>query len=188
MDFIRHYLKQFFPLPISDWHIFSSRLTAQDFAKNEIILPVGKVEKHLCFIEKGMVRQYLPLEDKDITFGFAFQHEVACGYDSFLTQTPSLYELQALAPTRVWKISYDDLQEVYQTSEYGVEIGRLIAEALYLKKSKREISFLKDSAEQRYDRLFTDRPALFENIPMKYIASYIGVTPQALSRIRNRIS
>ena len=67
-------------------------------------------------------------------------------------------------------------------------IGRRASEELFLKKSKRELSLLRDSAEERYLNLFEERPELLREIPLKYIASYIGVTPQALSRIRRRIS
>ncbi|GLB51233.1 hypothetical protein NBRC110019_02720 [Neptunitalea chrysea] len=70
----------------------------------------------------------------------------------------------------------------------GNLIGRLIAENLFIIKSKREISFLKETAEKRYLNLFNERPNVIKEIPLKYIASYIGITPQALSRIRKRIS
>ena len=83
---------------------------------------------------------------------------------------------------------YADLQEVYTKTRIGNLIGRLSSERLFLIKSKREQSLLNESAEQRYLNLFTERPNLIQKIPLKYIASYIGVTPQALSRIRKRIS
>ena len=88
----------------------------------------------------------------------------------------------------VWSISYDDLQEVYEKSFAGNVIGRLSSERLFLIKSKREQSLLNETAEERYLKLFTERPNLIKEIPLKYVASYIGVTPQALSRIRKRIS
>jgi len=85
-------------------------------------------------------------------------------------------------------LDFGSLQEIYEKTEIGHFIGRKASEELFLKKSKREISLLKHSAEERYYRLFDERPELIQFIPLKYIASYIGVTPQALSRIRKRIS
>jgi len=93
-----------------------------------------------------------------------------------------------LTETILWQISNKDLQEVYKRTKNGNIIGRKMAENMYLIKSKRELSLLSKTAEERYLNLFSDRPELLKQIPLKYIASYIGVTPQALSRIRKRIT
>lgn len=123
-----------------------------------------------------------------MTFNFCFDKEFTCAYDSFLTQTPSNYELQALTDTVVWQISYEDLQTVYAKTKVGNYLGRFAAEKLFLAKSKREISLLKYTAKQRYLQLFKEQPRVLKHIPLKYIASYIGVTPQGLSRIRRQIT
>ena len=88
----------------------------------------------------------------------------------------------------MYSISYQDLQEVYETTQIGNLIGRLTAERLFYIKSKREQSLLNETPEQRYLNLFKERPELIHVIPLKYVSSYIGVTPQALSRIRKRIT
>lgn len=93
-----------------------------------------------------------------------------------------------MTETILWQISNKDLQEVYKRTKNGNIIGRKMAENMYLIKSKRELSLLSKTAEERYLNLFSDRPELLKQIPLKYIASYIGVTPQALSRIRKRIT
>ena len=96
--------------------------------------------------------------------------------------------LKTLTETILWSIDYNELQEIYQKTTIGNVIGRLTAEGLYINKFKRELSLLKDSAEERYLRLFEEQRRLIMQIPLKYIASYIGDTPQALSRIRRRIT
>ncbi len=173
-----------------DWLVFSSRLKKREFSKKSTFLSIGQIENNISFIEKGEVRLFIPKEDeeKEMTFGFSFQGEFVSAYDSFLTQTPTLYQLETLVDTTLWSISYNDLQEVYKTTKIGNTIGRFISEKLFLLKSKREQSLLNETSEQRYLNLFKDRPNLIKQIPLKYIASYIGVTPQALSRIRKRIS
>lgn len=85
-------------------------------------------------------------------------------------------------------ISYNDLQEIYNKTAIGNLIGRLTAENLFITKSKRLQSLLDQTAEERYLSIFKERPQLLKEISLKYISSYIGVTPQALSRIRKRIS
>jgi CRP-like cAMP-binding protein len=186
---IKSYLDQIANISIEDWSFFTSKLTPNQFPKKTIFLKLNEVENQISFIVSGVVRLYMPNEDleKEITFGFSFKDQFISAYDSFLTQQPSTYELQALTETSVLSITYNDLQEVYQKTQIGNLIGRLTAERLFLLKSKREQYLLKLSAEEHYLKLFKERPELLKVIPLKYISSYIGVTAQALSRIRKRL-
>ncbi|MDO6813450.1 Crp/Fnr family transcriptional regulator [Tenacibaculum soleae] len=187
---IRTYLEKSLTINDNDWEFFTSKLALIKIKKRTKILKIGEIENHISFINKGVVRFYIPKEDKEkeITFGFCFSNEFVSAYDSFLTQQPSLYELEALTDIEMWSISHDDLQEVYNKTSIGNTLGRLSSERLYLIKSKREQSLLNETAEERYLKLFDERPKLIREIPLKYIASYIGVTAQALSRIRKRIT
>jgi len=185
---LKQYLELFSPLPAEDWEFFVSRLLQRSFSKKELILQAGKVENYVSFIESGIIRYFVREREKEITFEIAFENSFATAYDSFLTRTPVWYDAAALTDTVLWSISYEDLQEMYSRTAVGNRIGRLAAEELYIKKNKRQLSLLKDTAEQRYMNLLTDYPHLIQFIPLKYLASYIGITPQALSRIRRRIS
>lgn len=189
MEQIRDYFENAIQLKLSerDWDIFSSKLSRVELTKNQTIIKVGEIENYLSFIETGIVRYYIPKIETDLTFAFAFDGYFASAYDSFLTRTPSVYEGQTLIKTTLWRLSYTDLQTIYNETEIGNKIGRVASEDLFLKKFKRELSLLNETAEKRYRNLFTEQPQLIEHIPLKYIASYIGVTPQALSRIRKRI-
>lgn len=188
MEKIRQLFEQQVPMSDKDWEIFASKLQKQSFSSKSIVLSVGKVENHLSYIESGAVRYYVPKLEQELTFGFSFAGEFMSAYDSFLSRSPSRCIIQTLMPTVLWRISHDDLQEVYQNSTVGNTVGRYAAEGLFLKKAKRELALLEESAEERYLKLFEERPELIREIPLKYIASYIGITPQALSRIRKRIS
>lgn len=188
MNEIRKFIDNTSPMNDSDWKFFSSKLKKVKFKKNTALLKIGKIENYLYFISKGIIRLYIPRVENDLTFGFLFKNEFVTAYDSFLTQSPSEYQIETLTETILWKISNEDLQEVYERTSSGNIIGRKMAENMFLIKSKRELSFLSKTAEERYLDLFSDRPELFQQIPLKYIASYIGVTPQALSRIRKRIN
>lgn len=188
MNEIRKFIDTISPMNDADWNFFSSKLKKVTLEKNTALLRLGKTEKYLSFISKGIVRYFIPKENSDVTFGFLFENEFVTAFDSFLTQTPSEYEIETLTETILWQISRKDLQEVYNSTNSGNIIGRKMAENMYLRKSKRELSLLSKTAEERYLDLFLDRPRLFQEIPLKYIASYIGVTPQALSRIRKRIT
>ncbi|MDG1194882.1 MAG: Crp/Fnr family transcriptional regulator [Polaribacter sp.] len=189
MQQIKVYLDQIATISKSDWDFFTSKLHRRVIQKKTIFLKLNEIENYISFIEYGVVRLYLPKEnpEKEITFGFSFKDQFISAYDSFLTQRPSAYQLQALTETTLLSISYNDLQAVYKTTQIGNLIGRLTAERLFLIKSKREQNLLNLTAEERYLKLFKERPELLKVIPLKYISSYIGVTAQALSRIRKRI-
>ncbi len=190
MEQIKEYLESISQISTRDWEFFTSKLTRKIIPKKEIFLKLNEIENRISFIEFGVVRLFIPKEDdeKDITFGFSFENQFVSAYDSFLTRQPSLYQLQTLTKTSLLYITYEDLQEVYQKTQIGNLIGRLTAERLFLLKSSREQNLLNLSAEQRYLKLFKERPQLIKLMPLKYISSYIGVTAQALSRIRRRIS
>ena len=189
MEQIKAYIDQIAAISKEDWDFFKSKLQRRILSKKTIFLKINEVENHISFIESGVVRLFIPKEnpEKEITFGFSFQNQFISAYDSFLTQKPSLYQLQTLTETSILSISHKDLQEVYKTTQIGNLIGRLTAERLFLIKSTREQNLLNLSAEERYLKLFKERPELLKVIPLKYISSYIGVTAQALSRIRKRL-
>ncbi len=188
MNEIRKFIENITPINDSDWQFFSSKLEQVELKKKSTLLNVGEVENHLYFISKGIVRLYVPRVESDLTFGFLFENEFVTGYDSFLTQIPSEYQIETLTAAILWKISHKDLLEVYERTVSGNIIGRKMAENMFLIKSKRELSLLSKTAEERYLDLFSERPRLIQQIPLKYISSYIGITPQALSRIRSRIT
>ena len=189
MQQLKLYLDKITSISSSDWSFFISKLQRRVITKKSVFIKVNQIENHISFIESGIVRLFIPKDnpEKEITFGFSFENQFVSAYDSFLTQSPSNYQLQALTETTVLSISYKDLQSVYKSTQIGNLIGRLTAEDLFLIKSKREQDLLNLNAEQRYLKLFKERPELLKSVSLKYISSYIGVTAQALSRIRKRL-
>lgn len=177
-------------IPISDenWKIYSERNIRIEYKKKEVILCEGEIENYLSFVESGTARLFFVKENRELTTRFVFAHQYLTSYDSFLQRSPSRCTVEALTDMVVWKIHYDDLQDVYRTSSIGNLIGRVTVEHIYLAKSDKEFSYLSESAEERYLKLMKEHPGLFQLVPLKYIATFLGITPQALSRIRRRIS
>ncbi|MEM9078863.1 MAG: cyclic nucleotide-binding domain-containing protein, partial [Bacteroidota bacterium] len=139
MEEIKKFIDQIYPMNAADWDFFSSKLQQQILKKNATLIKIGEVENYLSFISEGIVRFYIPQEENDLTFGFLFENEFVTAYDSFITQTPSQYQIETLADATLWRISFEDLQEVYKQTESGNIIGRRMAEKMFLIKSKREI-------------------------------------------------
>ena len=177
MKQIKTLLQSFANISEEDSNYFCSKLKKVELQKKKVLLTKGATENHLSFVEEGTLRLFIPKIENDVTFGFVFKNSFVSAYDSFLTQSPSEYSIE----------TFNDLESIYQNTTIGNEIGRKNAENLFLLKSKRELSLLNNTPEERYLNLFHERPELIKQIPLKYIASYIGVTPQALSRIRKRI-
>lgn len=187
MDNLRRHIEQFVDISEDEWNFFASKFQYVEVPKKELLLKVGEIENYLSFIESGIIRFFVPGIENDITFVFAFDGWFVSAYDSFIAQQPAVYAVETLTNVSLYRITYTDLQEVYKETHFGNLIGRLASEQLFLYKTKRELSLLKDSAEERYLNLFKEYPHFLKHIPQKYLASFIGITPQALSRIRKRI-
>lgn len=167
----------------------SSLMHPKEFGKNTVVLKQGEVEKHLSFIEKGLARYYyIGPNGKEISLLFTFENWFMGEVSSFITKTPSVCFIETLADTRVWRICYDDLQKIYANTKTGDRFGRLMMEQLYIRKAQRERSFLTQTAEERYLDLLQKASHIVQQVQLKHIASYLGITPQALSRIRKRIN
>ena len=188
MENVRQILDKIHPNSDKDWDYFKSKFIKKHISKKTIILSKGQIESSLYFIEKGVLRAWIEKGFNDLTFDFCFENSFYSAYSSFITQTPCEYNIESISDITIWEVSYRNLQDIYKDTINGQLIGRSVAESLYISKTKRELSLLFRSPEQRYKELFIEHPRLIKEIPLKYIASFIGVTPQALSRIRKRIS
>lgn len=167
---------------------FLNCIKSRQFKANELIISKGQVENYLSFIDKGIVRYYVLTLDKQITIDFAFKKSFYCAYDSFYNRSKTAIFIEALTDTQLYSISYKDLQNLYTSCENTKKLGRLATEYLLLKKVKREIALLTKSPQERYEELLTQHPKYILQIPLKYLASYLGVVPETLSRIRKKIT
>lgn len=170
-----------------EWNDFASKFEYFEVSRGEKLVKKGEVEKYLTFIDVGIIRSFLVSNNKDRTLRFTFPGNFVSAYTSFILQVPSVIELEALSDCKCWRISYKDIQESYASSMEGNSIGRRSAEFLYILSSQREINMLTKSPEERYLELLNKNQEWFQHIPLKHVASYLGITPQALSRIRGRI-
>lgn len=184
------YKKRAFPfIDISDdeWSFFSSKFEYFECNKGFILHEQGEIENHLTFLDEGIIRSFLVNNDRERTVRFTFPGNFVSAYSSFILRKPSEIALEALSDCKYWRISHQDLQECYARSMEGNTMGRISAEFLYILSSKREVTMLTKTPEEYYVELLRENPNWFKHIPLKHVASYLGITPQALSRIRARI-
>lgn len=168
--------------------VFGELTIFREYKKGDVILQIGYTENFVSYVCKGIVGIFLEKDGEEVCYGFGFEDNYISSYDSFLQQKPSKMIMRALESVVLASISYEKLQIVLQSSCEGQEFGRKIAETLFIKSQERIIAFLTQSAEERYQALITQRPEVLKKIKQKYIASYLGITPVSLSRIRKRRS
>jgi CRP-like cAMP-binding protein len=121
-------------------------------------------------------------------YNFFFENEFTGDYESFLTRKPAKYGMEAIEDTITYNLHYNDMQRMYDKHLEFNKIGRFVAEAQFLRLTQRNTSLLSEKPEERYLNLITEKPQVLQRVPQYYVASYLGITPEALSRVRKRIS
>lgn len=154
------------------------------YERNEFILQAGAVEQHFYWIEKGAVRAFYLSEMEEHTIRLGYQGSLISSLSSFLTGAPSELYLQAIRKTELRMIPKALYRQfVEETPERLLQYSRLL-ELLFAQQLEREIDLLTYSPVERYQRVLARSPQLFQEIPAKYIASYLRMTPETLSRIQ----
>jgi CRP-like cAMP-binding protein len=183
-NLFEQYLRATIELPAEEWAFLVPRLHFQTLDKQEVWQAAGQVHSHIAFIETGVLRTFLVANGRENTSGFFVAGSIAGAFTSFLTQTPSSWTLQALTPCRLVSISYDLLQELYARHSCWLRLGMRMMETQFLHKCRRETAFLLTPAAERYAALRQQFPTLEQQVPQYYLASYLGITPETLSRVR----
>ncbi|KAA0990923.1 Crp/Fnr family transcriptional regulator [Dyadobacter aurulentus] len=169
-----------------EWQKFSHLFTREEVPARTVLLKEGDVARKIYFIEKGCFRLSFNNDGKDITFQFFFENEGISSAESFRYDQPSLYSIESLEPSIVHTLTKTDYFKIIENSlliKQNIE-EQLIQRLLYIEKLF--LSRIKNSPEERYQELLEQYPQILQRVPQHYIASFLGITPVSLSRIRNR--
>lgn len=151
-----------------------------------ILLPTGKVAKYTYYLEKGCVRVWCNHKDKDITLNFFFEGEGVSSIESFRNGTASIYGIESIEPCIIYRISKENFQYIIEDSP---AFRKRIEDEMFKQLNQYQQLFLsriKDCPEVRYKELLKKQPQIIKRVPLHYIASYLGISPVSLSRIRTR--
>jgi CRP/FNR family transcriptional regulator, anaerobic regulatory protein len=165
----------------------ASKLTYHELAKNELLTQAGQVESYVYFVVEGVARTFFFHGEREVSVEFFFPGDFTSSYVSFLKQLPSELTIEAFTPMQVLRIHRDELYHVFTVHPKLEQLNRLILEELFEKSSERVKSLISLSATERYLELLNAHPVYVRNIPLKYLASYLNVTPESLSRIRKAL-
>lgn len=159
-----------------------------ELAKGEFLILEGQICKSFSFIHSGTFSFIVSNNDGEHVKDFSGSNKFITSYSSFITQSPSQIFIRAEEKAILTQWSYGTYQELIHSSENWKQFALKIANYLYLRKEKREISLLTETAEQRYLNMLKEFPDIVQHVPQYLIASYLGIKPQSLSRIRNKIA
>ena len=158
-------------------------------APSKTVLFTGdKPFNKLFYIRTGIVRTFRLIDGEDYTYFFFSTNDFAVDFQSYLTDTPSSFIFETLTPASYIEFNKKDIDSLYDQYPRFEKIGRLMAEGAYLSAADRLKQHQTDDLKTRYLKLISGSPALFQTVPQHYIASYLGVKPQSLNRIRAEIS
>ena len=184
MDSLFQYFKNFNPLSkVAEQGIaeISSIVTIK---KNRDLQPIGHTCKTIYFIKKGVARIYYFKDGIDITESFFFENSIIARVESLFTGKPSRKAIQILEDAEIIAINANKLFKLYDTFPEIERLFRKIFEAAYVDTVNRIEGMQFHSAEERYNGLLNQAPNVLKRVPLKYVASYLGITQVSLSRIR----
>ncbi|UXP31841.1 Crp/Fnr family transcriptional regulator [Reichenbachiella agarivorans] len=159
------------------------------FSKNDYLLKGGQIENYYWFIENGFVRSYVvDTEGNDITTNLCASGDIVIDWTSFFLRSPTREHIQALTDCVCWQLDFDTFQQLFHSIQSFREQGRTTLVNSYFSLKKQSVSMIADQAKERYAKLIKEKPHIIQNISLKHIATYLGITDTSLSRIRKEIS
>lgn len=164
---------------------FLELVETKHLKKKELFVQQGKSCYCLGIIESGVLRSYIEKDTVEFIKDFYFPGSIVVSYGSFLTGEPSIGSIQALEDTHLITLSRSSYYQLLKESNEWFKFGKYISDSLLIKKCKRETSFLMDSAFERYKFLLKTYPQVEQHLSQYYIAAYLGIKPESLSRLKS---
>lgn len=152
--------------------------------KGGFLVEESKTCNRLFFLERGSVRGYYNLDGKEITHWFGFESDFITSFYSFITEKPSLESVQTLETSVLWAITKKDLISLYDDYPEIERFVRMTYEKLYIRLEERYVNAQFKTAKQRYNDLLDTNPQIIQRVPLGYIASFLGISQETLSRTR----
>lgn len=180
---LKNIFDPFICLNIQVWENFEKLGKVENFSKETVLKAANTTEKFFNIILKGSGGNLIWNKNNFVCIDCAFENEFLCDYMSFTLQKPTPIEIRLFEDATVFRISHQHFQQTLINGNFGEKITRLVAEAAFIDKQQQQIDLLTKTAKERYIEQLLTRKGI-DKMPLKYLASYLGITPQSLSRIR----
>lgn len=187
MEELLHYLNGIYPLSENLIAYLVVNLKTRHLMKKDFLLKKGHVSKDICFINKGLLRCFYLIDDKEVCSWFMKEGDVILSVESFFNQSESYEYIQAIEDSTLHYITFDELQFVYHTFPEFNFVGRVVITGYYTLSEQRLYSMRMQRAVDRYRYLMEHHPELILRVPSKFLASYLGIAGPTLSNIKGNI-
>lgn len=157
-----------------------------EFEKREFLIQEGQIEHRIYFVVDGILRAFFELESQEITAAFVYSGFWSSSFGSFLSQSPSAYSIEVLEPCRALSLNRETLEVALRTSPNFAIYYRILLENVVVGMQFRERELMGSGAEERFNRFMAQSAFLTQKLPLKYIASYLSMTPETFSRLRRK--
>lgn len=185
---IARHLKEIFDpyvnLDIGIWENFEELGEIKTLPKETVLKASNTTEKYFNLVIKGSGGNLIWNKNNFVCIDISYENDFLNDYMSFTTQQPTPIEVRLFEDATIFCISYHNFQQVLK-GDYGEKITRLAVETVFIEKQQQQIDLLTKTAKERYLELWNNKKGI-DRIPLKYLASYLGITPQSLSRIKSR--
>ena len=186
-----HFLAKIFNkknFKIGDFEKIVSQYEKIEFIKNDFLIKEDTVANYYYFLEKGFARAYVvDLEGNDISTKFFSSTDIVIDWHSYFLKAKCRENVQAVTPCTAWKITFDNFMKLFQIEAFR-EVGRTRLVNNYFELKNHSVSVIADPAKDRYLNLIKAKPDIVQNVPLKQIATYLGITDTSLSRIRKDLA
>jgi CRP/FNR family transcriptional regulator, anaerobic regulatory protein len=187
MTELEQYIKSYFGVVDADeLKTIVELFTLTTIKKGDFLLKAGKRCDNLSFVQSGLLRMFVSTHEKEITQWISTKGYFSTDLSGFVFETPSRLSIQALVDTEIFSITKDNYKKIGELIPKWLELEKLFIIRCFTMLEERIFSHLSMTAEERYDYFFENNRELFNQVPLQYIVSMLGMTPETFSRIRKK--
>lgn len=186
MHTFRQFIHQYVLLSDKDWAQIEPCLVKKEVTSNTLLLEEGKICRHLYFLEQGLLRFFILKNGNDITKFFTDTAYALTSQNSFANQVPAKESIETLEDCVLWQMTHEDVYRLLENNRWSEFVRKLVQEVQFFTEEILE-EMQTETAENRYKLILDNNPTLLQRVPLKHLASYLGIAQQSLSRIRKNI-
>lgn len=186
MTDLQQYISSYFGVERSQLDLIGSLFQPEILNKGAYYVKSGRVCDKLSFVKEGVIRIYAHAHEREITQWISTKGYFVTDLSGLIFKTPARWNIQALTDTELYTINHDDYKNIGNLLPAWHELEKLFIAKCFIMLENRIFHHLSLTAEERYDRLFENTPELLNLVPLNYLASMLGMTPETFSRIRRK--
>jgi len=184
---LKAFVSKYVALTDEEFGYFESFFEVRHFKKRELLIREGEVEKHLNYIDSGSAMIFFQKGKEEIVMEFGIENDVISCFNSFFSQKPSHFSIEAMESLTVFSITLENLEALFAYSVKIETLGRLFTREAYLRKTDFDYHRARTTTEKRFVEFVQNNGHLIQRIPQKYLASYLGIKPETFSRMKHLI-